>query len=59
MSLDCHVQWCGRGLPEGDSEVKRDYTYLSESFFPILRAAGVDNQAIRQIMVDNVRRISE
>jgi phosphotriesterase-related protein len=59
MSLDCHVQWCGRGLPEGDSEAERDYTYLAESFFPLLRAAGVDDQVVGQIMVDNVRHIFE
>jgi phosphotriesterase-related protein len=31
----------------------KPYTYLSEHFLPKLRAAGVDEQTIRQLTVEN------
>jgi phosphotriesterase-related protein len=44
-----------------DSQLKRyggnGYTYLAESFLPRLRAAGVSDDEVRTITVDNPRRL--
>jgi phosphotriesterase-related protein len=57
MSLDAHCNWCGRHLEL--SEADREFTSLADEFFPLLRAAGVSDEDIRTIMVDNVRRLFE
>jgi phosphotriesterase-related protein len=57
MSLDAHVQWCGRPNPLTVEE--RDFNSLADNFFPLLRAAGVSDDTIHSIMVDNVRRLFE
>jgi len=55
MSLDAHVQWCGRPNPLTADE--RGFTDLFEKFFPLLREAGVTDAQIEQIMVQNPKRI--
>lgn len=57
MSLDAHVRWCGRPNPLTVEE--RDFTFLAKDFFPLLEAAGVSEDVIQTIMVDNVRRLFE
>lgn len=57
MSLDAHCNWCGRHLDVGEGN--REFTSLAEEFFPLLREAGVSDDAIHTIMVDNVRRLFE
>jgi predicted metal-dependent phosphotriesterase family hydrolase len=36
---------------------ERAYTYLADTFLPRLRAAGVSEDEIRTITVDNPRRL--
>jgi phosphotriesterase-related protein len=54
MSLDAHVEWCGRPMPLTE---EREYTSLRDEFFPRLHRLGVSEDEIRSIMVDNVRTI--
>jgi phosphotriesterase-related protein len=57
MSLDAHVSWLGR--PQPLTVEHRHFTALADEFFPLLRKAGVTDDEIRSIMVDNVRRLFE
>jgi phosphotriesterase-related protein len=54
MSLDAHCAWCGRA---NELTEERSYTSLADDFFPLLRDAGVTDEQISHIMVDNVRRL--
>ncbi|MGE3619219.1 MAG: phosphotriesterase [Acidimicrobiia bacterium] len=55
MSLDTHVRWCGRPQPLGAGD--REFTTLADDFFPLLRDAGVTDDDIHQMMVENPRRL--
>ena len=48
-----------RFTPTPEAQSKRRYTYLLEEFVPKLKEAGVSEEAIRQILVDNPRRYFE
>jgi phosphotriesterase-related protein len=54
MSLDAHCAWCGR---ENELTEERSFTSLADDFFPLLRDAGISDEQIRHVMVDNVRKL--
>jgi phosphotriesterase-related protein len=54
MSLDAHVEWCGRPMPLTE---EREYTSLRDEFFPRLHQLGVSEEEIRTVMVDNIRTL--
>jgi phosphotriesterase-related protein len=49
----------GGGNTLEDGTPKRSYGYLAEEFLPRLREAGVPEQTVRQITVENPRRLLE
>jgi phosphotriesterase-related protein len=55
MSLDAHCTWCGR--PNELTVEGRSFTSLADDFFPLLRNAGVTDDQLRYIMMDNPRRL--
>jgi phosphotriesterase-related protein len=55
MSLDAHVRWCGRPNPLTVED--RQFTYLFEEFFPMLKEAGVTDADLHQVMVENPKTV--
>jgi len=43
------IRTAGRGVP-------RPFTYVSETFMPLLRGAGIDDQTIAQLTQENPYR---
>jgi phosphotriesterase-related protein len=58
MSLDAYATWIGHEAPPL-AELERDYTYFMTSFVPLLRRVGVGDDTVREIMVENPRRLFE
>jgi phosphotriesterase-related protein len=54
MSLDAHVEWCGRPQPLTE---EREFTSLRDDFFPRLHQMGITEEEIESIMVDNIRAL--
>ena len=61
-NVGCMHGWdsaASKFTPTAEARSKRRYTYLLEEFVPRLKEAGVSDEAVRQILVDNPRRYFE
>lgn len=59
LSHDYVATWLGRPFKWKDERLEKDYypTYIHKRFIPKMKAAGITDQQINAILVDNPRRL--